>query len=121
MHDYNTIIGVIGLRRQKVSYPVIHQRYGIGNSGIDLIMNRFKDSGLSWDDLLKMEPSQVEELIYPPKNIRKDVIPLKPVLSLHSHVVYVKEVKKGQSISYGGTFTADRTMRVATIPVGYGD
>ena len=39
MNDYNTIIGVIGLRNEKASYPVIRKRYGIGNSGIDLILN----------------------------------------------------------------------------------
>lgn len=59
--------------------------------------------------------------LYPSDEVRKDVVPLRPVLSLHSHVVYVKEVKPGQSISYGGTFTAKEPMRVATIPVGYGD
>ena len=53
MHDYNTIVGVISLRNDKVSYPAIRQRYGIGNSGIDLIMNRYKESGLSWEDFLK--------------------------------------------------------------------
>ncbi len=74
MHDYNTIVGVIGLRNDKVSYPVIRQHYGIGNSGLDLIMSRYKESGLSWGDFLKLEPSQAEELIYPPKNIRKDDI-----------------------------------------------
>lgn len=46
---------------------------------------------------------------------------LRPALSLHSHLVYVKEVAPGQSISYGGTFTATKTMRVGTVPVGYGD
>ncbi len=74
MHDYNTIVGVISLRNDKVSYPVIRQRYGIGNSGIDLIMNRYKESGLPWKDFLKLKPSQIEELIYPPKNIRKNDI-----------------------------------------------
>ncbi|MBP5221594.1 MAG: alanine racemase [Lachnospiraceae bacterium] len=59
--------------------------------------------------------------LYPSEEVRKDIVPLKPVLSLHSHIVYIKEVLPGQSISYGGTFTADRKMRVATIPVGYGD
>ncbi len=59
--------------------------------------------------------------LYPSDEVSKNVVPLKPVLSLHSHVVYVKDVRPGQSISYGGTFTADRPMRVATIPVGYGD
>ena len=76
MHDYNTIIGVIEFRHNKVSFPIIRQRYGIGNSGIQLILDRFNQSGLSWDDLLKMEPTQVEELIYPPQNIRKEDIPM---------------------------------------------
>ena len=76
MHDYNTIIGVIGLRNEKVSIPVIRKRYGIGCSGIQLILDRYKESGLSWEDILRMEPTQVEELIYPPKNIRKKDIPM---------------------------------------------
>ena len=59
--------------------------------------------------------------LYPSDEVKKDIVPLRPVLSLHSHVVFVKDVLPGQSISYGGTFTADRPMRVATIPVGYGD
>lgn len=46
---------------------------------------------------------------------------LKPALSLYSRVVWVKTLRKGQSVSYGGTFTAPRDMKVATIPVGYGD
>ena len=46
---------------------------------------------------------------------------LKPALRLVSHVSFVKEVEPGASISYGGTFTADKKMKVATIPVGYGD
>lgn len=76
MHDYNTIIDVISLRNNKVSYLAIRQRYGIGNSGIDLIMNRYKESGFTWEDFLKLEHLQVKELIYPPKNIRKDDIPM---------------------------------------------
>ena len=59
--------------------------------------------------------------ILPSDEVREDIVPLKPVLSLYSHVIYIKKVHEGQSISYGGTFTAAREMRVATIPVGYGD
>lgn len=46
---------------------------------------------------------------------------LEPVLTLHSQVIFIKELKAGDNISYGGTFTAKETMRVATVPVGYGD
>lgn len=47
--------------------------------------------------------------------------PLKPVMSLKSHVSFVKNVPAGQAISYGGTFVTKRNSIIATIPVGYGD
>ena len=65
MHDYNTILGVIELRLSKVSYDAVQKRYRIGRSGIALIMNRYKDSGLSLDDLRQMPTSKVVDLIYP--------------------------------------------------------
>ena len=42
-------------------------------------------------------------------------------MSLHSRVAYVKELEPGRHISYGGTFTVEHPMRIATVPVGYGD
>ena len=59
--------------------------------------------------------------MYPSDEVDKSAVDLKPALSLKSHVIFVKEVEPGTSISYGGTFTADRKMRIATVPVGYGD
>lgn len=59
--------------------------------------------------------------MYPSDEVNKEVISLKPALELISHVAFVKEVAPGTSISYGGTFVASERMRVATIPVGYGD
>lgn len=59
--------------------------------------------------------------LYPSDEMRRDTVRLRPALSLYSHVVYVKTVEEGEAIGYGGTFTAGRRMRVATIPVGYGD
>lgn len=51
---------------------------------------------------------------------RRD-LELKPALSLHSQIVYIKEVEAGTQISYGGCYEARTKRRVATIPVGYGD
>ncbi len=59
--------------------------------------------------------------MYPSDEVNKEAVDLKPALSLISHVTYVKDVEAGTPISYGGTFTAPEKMRVATIPVGYGD
>lgn len=46
---------------------------------------------------------------------------LEPALSLKSTIVYLKTVPKGETISYGATYTTSREERIATIPVGYGD
>lgn len=46
---------------------------------------------------------------------------LHPVLSLKSRVVLTREVNKDDSIGYGRSFTARRRMRIAILPVGYGD
>jgi alanine racemase len=59
--------------------------------------------------------------LYPSDEVSKEIVPLKPALSLYSHIVYVKTVHKGDSISYGGTFTASKDVRVATVPLGYAD
>ncbi len=48
-------------------------------------------------------------------------VPLRPVLSLHTRVVYFKVVRKGSPVSYDGTWVAPNDTRVVTLPVGYGD
>ena len=59
--------------------------------------------------------------IYPSAQVETDIVRLDPVMELKSHVTYVKDVEPGTAISYGGTFAADRKLRVATVPVGYAD
>ena len=59
--------------------------------------------------------------LYPSADVKKENVLLRPALSLHSHIVYLKTLLPGQSVSYGGTYTTSKTVRVATIPVGYGD
>ncbi len=38
-----------------------------------------------------------------------------------SYVVMVKDIPAGAQVGYGGSFTAPRPMRIATIPVGFAD
>ena len=58
--------------------------------------------------------------LFPSDEVKKNV-PLRPALSWKTEVVHVKTVHAGTSISYGGTFTAERESVIATIPVGYAD
>ena len=48
-------------------------------------------------------------------------MPLKPVMSLTSRVVAVKGVRVGETVGYGGRFTADHPVTLAVIPAGYAD
>lgn len=57
----------------------------------------------------------------PSQEVPKEVLSLRPALSLKSHLVYVKEVEAGTPVSYGGTYVTDKKTRIATVPVGYGD
>ena len=59
--------------------------------------------------------------LYPSKDVDKTNLIIHPALELVSHVVYVKTIDKGDTVSYGRTFTADKKMKIATIPVGYAD
>ena len=59
--------------------------------------------------------------LYPSDEVDINTVALKPALSWYSRIVYKKTLHKGQSVSYGGTFTAPKDMEIATIPVGYGD
>jgi alanine racemase len=47
--------------------------------------------------------------------------PLRPVMSLHTRIVYLKEIAAGTSLGYGRTFIADRPSLIATLPIGYAD
>lgn len=46
-------------------------------------------------------------------------IKLRPVLSWKSKVLLVRSVTQGESISYGATYRARQTMKVATVATGY--
>ena len=57
----------------------------------------------------------------PSDEMDQEKMKLRAILSLYSHIVYVKTLPPNTSISYGGTYITTETRRVATIPVGYGD
>ena len=59
--------------------------------------------------------------IYPSEEVSRESLPLRPAMSLKSHIVYIKDVEAGTPVSYGGTYVTEQKMRIATIPVGYGD
>ena len=46
---------------------------------------------------------------------------LSPALSWKASVTFIHDLPKGHRISYGGTYTTQRNLTVAVLPVGYAD
>jgi len=47
--------------------------------------------------------------------------PLRPVMSLHSRIMLLKKVPRGEHLGYGCTFETKRDSLIATLPIGYDD
>ena len=104
-HLYNL---VTKLDRAGLIIPYIHAANSMGLAGYQTHILNLSRPGLMLYGL------------YPHPGLRKNIC-LKPVLSVRSHVIFLKEIKKGRSISYGRTFFTKKDMLVATIPIGYND
>lgn len=59
--------------------------------------------------------------LWPSDDVDKEKMNLHPVMSLKSHISYIKDLEAGRKISYGGVYVTPCTKKIATIPVGYGD
>jgi alanine racemase len=47
--------------------------------------------------------------------------PLRPVMSLYSRIMLLKQVPRGEKLGYGATFETQRDSLIATLPLGYDD
>jgi alanine racemase len=73
----------------------------------------------SWFDMVR--PGILLYGYAPPDDDGKPSMPVKPLMELESRIVFVKKVKKGESVSYGRIWTAPEDTFVGTIPAGYAD
>ncbi|MBM7554391.1 alanine racemase [Thalassobacillus pellis] len=60
--------------------------------------------------------------LYPSPVVKEErPIELRPAFSLHSRLVHVKKVNKGDCISYGATYCTEEDEWIGTVPLGYAD
>jgi alanine racemase len=71
----------------------------------------------TWYDVVR--PGLLLYGIVPPP--LASTIPVDPVMSLTSRVVAVKGLRPGESVGYGGRFTARQPTTIAVVPAGYAD
>lgn len=97
------------LEERGVRIPIKH----IGNTGTILAMPGF--------DLDMVRAGIALYGLYPSEETKASGIKLTPAMRLTAPVIFVKTIASGSHVGYGGSFTAERPTRVATIPVGYAD
>ena len=56
-----------------------------------------------------------------PDVVTEEALGLVPAMTVRGVVVLTKELAAGDGVSYGHTFVAPQPMRVALVPMGYGD
>ncbi len=59
--------------------------------------------------------------LYPSAEVSYEPLDLKPAMKFKARIVNIKNIQKGDSISYGRSFTAEKETKLATISVGYAD
>ncbi|MCY7334523.1 MAG: alanine racemase [Pseudanabaena sp. CAN_BIN31] len=58
--------------------------------------------------------------LYPAPHF-KNIIDLRPALTVKARITQVKEITTGTSVSYGRSFIAPQDMTIATVAIGYAD
>jgi len=59
--------------------------------------------------------------LYPSAEVQRSTVALRPAMSLKARIIFTKDIPAGTGVSYGSTYVADRPVRIATLPLGYGD
>lgn len=58
---------------------------------------------------------------YPSEEVKKDIINIKPALTLKAKITNLKKLHKDMYISYGRAFKTERESKIGTLPIGYAD
>ncbi|MCM3783636.1 alanine racemase [Neobacillus mesonae] len=97
------------LRNQGYSIPIIHT----GNSATAI------DTPTLTMDMVRVGISLYG--LYPSDEVEREAVHLRPVLTLKTKIVYVKEVPEHWGISYGTRYCSSKDEKIGTLPIGYAD
>jgi alanine racemase len=56
-----------------------------------------------------------------PSELTRPLINLRPAMSVRARVIDIKQVPVGEGVSYGFTYRSPGNVKIATLPIGYGD
>ena len=103
---FNNLLTELG--KKKINFGHVHA----ANSGAILDMP---------DSYFDMVRPGISLYGYYPSLETTESIKLKPVMSIYSYVASIKEIDKGDTVSYGRLFTAGGKTKIISVPIGYAD
>jgi alanine racemase len=106
LERFNRVINI--LKSSNTNYGLAHT----SNSGAILDMP---------DSYFDMVRPGIALYGYYPSNQTSESIKLKPVMSLLSAVSDLRQIRKGDSVSYGRTYLAKKDTKIISVPIGYAD
>ncbi len=109
IQQISTLVGQ--LKRSGLNIPYVHAANSMGLAAL---------AGYKARVLNLARPGLMLYGLYPHRQLKRKIT-LRPAMSVHSKIIFLKRIEKGRSISYGRTFVARRPMTVATLPIGYSD
>ena len=93
------------------------------------LVHAMNSAGLAAGDLLAKELPEASAVrpglmlygVDPRTGTGSEPLPLRPVMTLATRVVQVRDVRPGEAVGYGATWRAAAPKRVATLAIGYAD
>lgn len=98
------------MKAEGISIPKLHVQSSYGLLNYPEVVCDYVRTGISLYGVLSTDSQKT--VISPD---------LRPVLSLKTRVVLIRDVEKGDTVGYGRTFMAARDSRIAILSVGYAD
>ncbi len=101
---------VESLKKSGISIPKVHMQSSYGLWNYPDLTCSYVRAGIALYGVKSL-----------PDDNTKLQLDLRPVLSLKSRVVLIREIEMGDPVGYGRSFIAKRNSRIAILPIGYGD
>lgn len=108
INDFYSLID--NLKKSGISIPKLHVQSSYGFLNYPELKCSYIRTGVALYGVKSL----------PDDNIKLQ-LDLRPVLSLKSQVVLIRQIEKGDTVGYGRQFIAERNSRIAILPIGYGD
>ena len=103
------------------SQRFISVRDALKRRGVELFCHVCNSAATARFPSLALDGVRIGILLYGIQPSEHINVPVSPVMALKTLISHIHTLRAGQTVSYGGTYRADRDRVIATVPIGYAD